>query len=165
MKKKITPFLISLGAFLAVLAIGFGVFYLFRGSTVPSNTGLSSSTGNTVNPFATLKPAIVPSKTPECQQTLTYASSGEPSPVQCSNGDLNVLAWKALAALEPTVMKLGYTSSQSQVMSAMCTDINVANQDATSALSEPVEASAYQLASLYYGWHYNINPRFVITGC
>jgi hypothetical protein len=161
-RKNLTAFLISIAAFLAVLAIGFGLYALIGGSPVKNNPGIGN---RSISPYAILKPATVPSKTAECQQTLTYASNGNPSPLQCTNGDLNVLAWNALSALEPTVMKLGYNASQSQVESAICVDANVADLDSTPAISEPLEASAYALASLYYGWSFNLNPQSVIAGC
>ena len=132
-------------------------------STAPTNTSTTST-----NPaYSVLKPAIVPSKTAECSQTLTYSSDGNPSPIQCSNGDLNELAWNALAALEPIVMKLGYQPTTQQVISAICTDGNAANADSTPTIAAPIETSVYRIASLYYGWHFSINPQALLTrgGC
>ena len=93
----------------------------------------------------------------ECNQSLSYASNGDPSPIECPNGELNVRAWNALAATEPTVMKLGYSPSKAQVISAICADANAANVDQSATVTAPIETTAYQIASLYYGWHFSIN--------
>ena len=159
--------------FFAIVGGGYIIYLesnISKTATATSNNP-TASTNNTVtntNPsYSILKPAIVPSKTAECSQALTYSSDGNPSPIQCSNGDLNELAWNALAALEPIVMKLGYQPSTQQVISAICTDGNAANADSTPAIAAPIETSVYRIASLYYGWHFSINPQALLTrgGC
>ncbi len=125
---------------------------------IQSNAGASS--------YAILKPADVPPKIGECSQTLSYASNGDPSPISCANGDLNILDWQAVAALEPTVMKLGYSATQAQIQHAICVDGNVADADSSAAISAPIETNAYEIASLYYGWKFNINPSaLLLSGC
>ena len=125
----------------------------------------SSSSGSSQPTSYILPPANVPPKINECQQHLTYAVNGDPSPIQCSNGALNVLAWNALAAQEPSVMKLGYQTSQAQVQAAICKDANAADADSSAIISAPLESTAYRLAALYYGWGFNLNPTAVITQC
>lgn len=152
---------------IVILAIGYFVFLQFQSSALPvtaSKTSASNST--TTNSFAILKPATLPPKIPECNAPLSYATNGNPSPIQCSNGALNIQAWNALAATEPTVMKLGYSPTQSQVESAICADANAANQFQSAAVTAPIETTAYKIASLYYGWHFSINAMAMINaGC
>lgn len=144
--------------------VGYLIYSLFAGSSGVINAPATG--GPTTNAYAILKPATVPSKIAECSQPLTYQSNGNPSPVQCADGGLNILAWNALAALEPKVMGLGYTPSITQVKTDICIDGNAANQDSTTAISAPLEITAYQLAFLYYGWSFNINPGSLLTnGC
>ncbi len=141
----------------AILGIGWFVYSINKSkevksasSSVASSPKISSSTL-----YKTLAPATVPSKTLECIQPITYSTNGVPSPVQCSNGYLNVTEWKALAALEPSVLGLGYSPSVSQVQNALCMDVK-AN------ISNPIEEKVYSIASLYYDWHLNPNPESVI---
>ena len=155
--------LIATGAFVAVAVIGYLVYLAFAGSA-PTVSQATSTASDNNTAYAILKPATVPSKIAECSQPLSYQSDGNPSPIQCPDGYLNKAAWNALAALEPTVMKLGYTPTQAQVESAICTDGNAANADSTSAILAPLETSAYRLASLYYGWSFSINPTAILAG-
>lgn len=158
----IGPFIIICAVVLAIIVGGFALFdWLSTSHTGPVSDNLSSTSSE--NPYQVLKPATVPSKTAECEAQLSYDSDGDPSPMQCPNGDLNVLAWNSISALEPTIMKLGYSPSRPQVISAICTDGNVADLDSTPAISAPLETSAYQLSTLYYGWHFNINVSSVLA--
>jgi hypothetical protein len=105
-----------------------------------------------------LSPATVAPKIAECSQKLTYASNGDSSPIQCSNGDLNVLEWNALSALEPSVMTLGYNATESQVESALCSDAGDSDSDANTNASNIIETTTYQISALYYGWNFSSNP-------
>lgn len=166
----LTPLIIASATFLLVVAIGYYVFTSVNTKAVNS-TQSSQQTKATlqpqpISPYATLKPATVPSKTAECSQQLSYNSNGDPSPVTCSNGDLNILDWQAMAALEPKVMKLGYSPTLAQVEAAICIDGNAANADSSVYITGPLEANAYQVSSLYYGWHFSINPiALLYNGC
>lgn len=166
----VTPLIIASATFLVVVAIGYYVFSRVNAKAV--NTAINSQqtkiTSNTSqnNPYAILKPATVPSKTAECSQQLSYNSNGDPRPITCSNGELNVLDWQAMAALEPKVMKLGYSPTAAQVEAAICLDGNAANADSNVYITGPLEANAYQISSLYYGWHFSINPIALLdNGC
>lgn len=164
----ITPLLIAAVCFLVVVTVGYSVYSRTAASSQASQSlQLKPSTNNTnQNNYSILKPATVPSKTAECSQTLSYASNGNPTPVQCSNGQLNILDWQAISALEPTVLKLGYSPTAVQVKAAICKDGNDANLDSSASISAPLEANAYQLASLYYGWHFNIDViSLLASGC
>lgn len=161
---------------LIVLALGLvGYFILHKHSlltknTPPSNasnTSPSTTTTSKTDPYAVLSPATLPSKTAECSQPLTFDSSGNSGPVQCSNGELNILEWNALSALEPTVMTLGYSPTIAQVQSDLCSDANASSSDANTKNSYVVEATVYQISALYYGWSFSTNPTSVLTnnGC
>lgn len=164
-----TPIIIASVSFISVVIVGYLIYASLNTKTtnVATPQDYKTSTSKTDNTtYAILKPASVPSKLAECSATLSYDSNGNPSPIQCSNGALNIQAWNALAALEPTVMKLGYSPTQKQVQNGICLDGNAANQDSTAAISAPLETSVYQLSSLYYGWHFSINPTQLLTsGC
>ncbi len=143
-----------------VTIIGIGIFIFSVNSLKPiknkSNPNqplvVSSSSSNL---YETLSPASVPSRTIECKQAITYSTSGVPGPYQCPNGALNITDWKALAALEPSVLNLGYSPSSNQVQNALCNDVK-AN------ISNPIEETVYSIASLYYGWHFSSNPESII---
>ena len=126
----------------------------FGSVAAPAETAPSSNAP--ANPYVALSPATVPSKAPECSQQITYSASGVVSPLTCTNGDLNVLAWNSLATLEPSVMSLGYGASSSQVQAALCSDVH-AN------ISNPIEEVSYQISALYYGWNFTTNPSAVIN--
>lgn len=163
------PLIIASLSFIVVVVIGYFI-YSSLNSHSSKTTQLQPATSNTnskINTtYAILKPATVPSKVAECSANLTYASDGNPSPLQCPNGDLNVLAWNSLSALEPKVMKLGYNPSQTQVENAICKDGNAADVDSAPTILAPIETSIYQISSLYYGWHFSINPaQLLASGC
>ncbi len=152
---------------IVVLAIGYFIFLQFQSSALPvTSPKTSTSTTTTTTSFAILNPATLPPKIPECNSPLSYATNGNPSPIQCADGSLNIQAWNALAATEPTVMKLGYNPTKSQVETAICADANAANEDQSAAVTAPIETTAYKIASLYYGWHFSINAMAMINaGC
>lgn len=159
------PLIVAGFVFVMVVSVGYFIYHQAMTHKNPnsSHLALPVKKPTTNSAYAILKPATVPSKITECSQALTYASDGNPAPVQCANGALNVLDWQALAALEPTVMKLGYAASQAQVQSAICTDGSVAAHDYNPGIGVPLETNAYQLASLYYGWNYSLNPRTILS--
>src|ERR1017187_3778882 len=137
---------------------------IFKPSENSSTTNVAPGavTSSSAN-YAVLTPATVPSKTPECSQQLTYASNGNPSPISCSTGYLNILAWNALSALELKVMTLGYSATPSQVQPTLCVDANAADADSSVNASNAIEESAYQISALYYGWSFTTNPSVVLS--
>lgn len=142
-----------------VIILAIGGYWIYSGKNKPvagTSTSTASSTPSTSTAYATLSPASVPSKVVECNQAVSYASNGVPGPVQCTNGELNAADWKALAALEPKILSLGYGASAASVQATLCSDVK-AN------ISNPIEITAYQIASLYYGWSFSSNPSVVIT--
>jgi len=162
---------IALAAFAAVVLVGFFVFHIghhaMGQTTVTSIVHTTKATKQSTNAYAILSPATVPSKVPECSQQLTYASDGDSSPIQCADGDLNVLEWNALATLEPSVMTLGYSATASEVQSALCKDASDSNSDANTSAANVIEATTYQITALYYGWNFTSDPSAVLSngGC
>jgi hypothetical protein len=149
---------------------GFAIFAVFHTSNNPNRAVAQSSqrpNGNYTNNYAILGPATVPSKVPECSHAISFQSNGNSGPIQCANGDLNTIEWKALAALEPSVMSLGYSPSISQLQTDLCNDANASNSDANTKNSYVTEATIYQISALYYGWHFSSNPATILTngGC
>lgn len=148
---------------LVVLGLAFALNVILhhhhKASTATVSTSVSAaktSTSSTESSYAVLSPASVAPKVSECSQTVTFSSNGSSGPITCANGELNVLAWKALAALEPKVMTLGYSATATQVQAALCADTG-AN------VSNPIEETNYQIAALYYGWNFTTNPSVVLT--
>ncbi|HUD81266.1 MAG TPA: hypothetical protein VMR08_01390 [Patescibacteria group bacterium] len=162
------------GALIAIIlavALGVTAYLVFHGSHQKTNQPATPAVPAITQPavssntpsYAVLSPATVPSKTPECSQKLTYSGNGDSEPVQCANSDLNVTEWNALAALEPTVMTLGYDASSAQVQSALCTDARDSSSDANTNFSNIIEQTTYQIAALYYGWNFSSDPSVVLT--
>ena len=120
------------------------------------HTSTSTTTASGSNTYAVLSPATVASKTAECSQAISFSSNGDSGPITCSNGNLNTTEWNSLAALEPTVMTLGYGATFAAVQSALCADVR-------ENISNPIEVTTYQIAALYYGWTFNPSPTSVIT--
>lgn len=149
-------------SFVLVILIGLCLSgYLLFSNTHKTNNQASSdsstaSSTNSTSPYAVLPPATVVSKIAECRQQIVFSSNGDSGPITCSNGDLNITEWNGLAALEPSIMTLGYTASVTQVESALCADVG-AN------ISNPIEVTNYQISALYYGWNFSSNPSIVIT--
>lgn len=148
-----------------------GYYFLHAGQATSSSPTVTPSQPaaptTPTNPYAVLSPATVPSKTPECNQPISFAANGNSGPVQCANGDLNVLEWNALSALEPTVLTLGYSATPSQIQAALCSDANASNADANTRNSNVIEGTVYQIAALYYGWNFSPSPSVILTdgGC
>lgn len=123
-------------------------------STIP---GSGSGGVGTVGPNTTsvaaqaLAPAAEPPVVSECSESVNTTSDGNVSPLYCSDGGVNVLAWQAYAKLNPSVLSLARGSTSSQVLRAMCTDVG-----SSARASVAQEASAEALAARYNGWPFNI---------
>lgn len=103
-----------------------------------------------------LPPATVPSVVGLCTQQLSYTADGNASPLFCSNGEINRLAWNYFADLNLLVMALGSKATAGDVEAAVASDLNG---------SDAIECSAYQLAAVYYGWNFGTDPTSaVLTG-
>lgn len=129
-------------------------------TSADASSNISKSASNS---YAVLAPATVPSKTAECSTPLTYNSNGTSGPLQCTNGDLNVLEWNALSALEPKVMTLGYSPTIAQVQADLCSDASDSASDESVTDSNLIEALTYQITAAYYGWTFSPSPTSVLT--
>ena len=95
-----------------------------------------------------------------CAQPVTTGQDGTAGPLICSNGALNVLAWRFFVPLAPRVLAAGAFVSLKALQTAMCLDVNVSHA------STSQESSAYELAFAYYGWNFSTDPTSVLTsGC
>lgn len=161
--------LLGLIGFFVMIGLCFFVVHKIDPSTSKSTAynQTSTSASSSVASYAILSPATVPSKAPECKQTIALQADGNSGPVTCANGDLNVDEWDALATLEPTVLTLGYGASSAQVQAALCADVKSSQSDANTNNASVIEGTIYQIASLYYGWNFSTNPSSVLSqaGC
>ena len=105
-----------------------------------------------------LAPASVAPVVDECDRSLQIGADGNISPLTC-DGKLNVRAWQHLTRGNLLVLALGADVLPSQVLQAMCSDLP--------RTTKPIEVSAYDMAKLYYGWRFGLNPRkeFVEGNC
>ena len=106
-----------------------------------------------------LVPATVTPSVDVCTAQLTSAVDGTTGPLECEGGKLNTLAWQYYAKFNSLVMGLGRYATEGQVINAICADGR--NQGITTA----IEAQAYPLASLYYGWRFVNPPDPTTTRC
>jgi hypothetical protein len=98
-----------------------------------------------------LPPAPGPPVGGLCTEQLTSLPDGSVSPLFCSNGDVNRLAWRYFAHKDLAVMGLGIFAADTDVATAI-------RQDLSGHATDAVECSAYQLASVYYGWGFAVDP-------
>jgi hypothetical protein len=133
------------------IALGIGALFVLSAVAVVAFHFAQGSGGPEVLPPATVPPVVG-----LCTQQLSYAADGNASPLFCPNGEINRLAWKYFADLNLLVMALGSNATPSDVESALASDLNGSN---------PIECSAYQLAYVYYGWRFAVDPTSgVLTG-
>jgi len=95
-----------------------------------------------------------------CSQPLITIPGASATPLTCTNGALNVLAWKFYATLSPRVLSAGTAATDRTVRAAMCADWIRGHATA------PEERSAYELAAAYYGWNFDTDPTDLrFSGC
>jgi hypothetical protein len=90
-----------------------------------------------------------------CSKPIATTSDGNATPLFCSTGALNVLAWAYYGAVSASILSLGLNPNNGQPQAAMCDDI--AHNGAKAAQ----EANAYRLAAAYYGWAFTFDPTKV----
>jgi len=130
-------------------AIGVGAFVIACAIAV-AVAGLALGNHGSPTPEV-LPPAPGPPVGRLCTQPLTTMPNGSVTPLFCSNGDVNRLAWRYFADKNLTVMGLGIFAADTDVATAI-------RQDLSGHATEAVECSAYQLASVYYGWGFGVDP-------
>jgi hypothetical protein len=90
-----------------------------------------------------------------CSKPITSAPNGNATPLVCSNGAVNVLAWKFYADISASILGLGLNPAPAQPQSAMCDDI------AHNGANRSEEVNGYKLAAAYYGWTFSFDPTKV----
>jgi len=117
----------------------------------------SPSTTSDETPVAqrVLPPATDPPTAQLCSKPISTTSDGNASPLFCSTGAVNVLAWAFYGAVSASILSLGLNPSSGQPQAAMCDDI------AHNGAKQAQEVSAYRLAAAYYGWTFTFDPTKV----
>lgn len=142
--------LVLLLASLALLVVGCG-------STPPSSIPTTSPTQApaqqstptpTPNPLI-LAPATTPSAVGVCTQQMEFGADGNASPILCSDGAVNTLAWTYFDQSYPGIFAIGAYATVNQVAQA------VTQMETNGTI--PTEESAYCLAKAYYGWQFGIS--------
>jgi hypothetical protein len=97
-----------------------------------------------------LAPAPNPPLGKACTHSLFHDADGNVTPLLCSPGRFNVLAWRWYARISPVpVLALPRGAALTDVERALCRTQN-------STL--PMRISEYTLASAYNRWHFSKNP-------
>jgi hypothetical protein len=97
-----------------------------------------------------LSPAPSPPLGKACSHSLFHDADGNVTPLLCSQGRFNVLAWSWYARISPApVLSLARDATLTEVERALCRV-----QSSTS----PMRISEYSLASAYNRWHFSKNP-------
>ena len=91
-----------------------------------------------------------------CSQPLTTDQYGATVPLLCTDGGLNVLAWKFYAPVAPRVLSAGAAATVPVVQTALCRDVNISHARVLDALS------AYDLAAAYYAWSFSTDPTDIL---
>lgn len=142
---------------LRIAAVALGVLALGLAGCASTPTNSASNSGgqpsaptqtptSTPNPLI-LAPATTPSSVGICSQQMSYGADGNASPIVCSNGAINVVAWNSLEPNAPALFAAGADASEGQV------------QNLVSRLNGPIPSneSEYCLVQAYYGWSFGIN--------
>ena len=96
-----------------------------------------------------LPPATVAPAVGLCSQQLEHAVNGTVGPLSCAGGSLNQLAWEHVAeAYEPETFTLGPNATPDEVGAALCEGL----------VTIPIADMIYDLAQLYYGWSFALEP-------
>jgi hypothetical protein len=126
---------LGIGALVIVCAVAAAAAFMTQGSASPE----------------VLPPAPGPPVAGLCTAQLDFGADGNAAPLFCPNGDINRLAWKYFADKRLAVMGMGIFAADTDVAAAL-------RQDLSGHATSPVECSAYQLASAYYGWRFVVDP-------
>ncbi len=117
---------------------------------------ITSSTPATDPQRPILAPATVAPAVDICSQQLLHAVDGTVGPIKCDSGGLNQLAWQTYAENNPVTFGLGPNATPQQVHDALCIDVQ--------KQTIPIMGEIYQLAQLYYGWQFALDPTPDVAG-
>ena len=113
----------------------------------PSPTPAGTPVERQVLPPATDAPAAA-----LCSAPIQSYADGNAGPLFCKGGEVNVLAWRFDADVSSSILSLGLNPTPGQAQGAICDDIK------RNHATKQEEISGYQLASVYYGWSFNVDP-------
>jgi hypothetical protein len=124
----------------------------------PSPTSIASPGAS---PLAVARQILPPARSLPlvalCSQPIATQPDGNAAPLLCTNGALNVLAWKHYAPFGARVLGAGRGATLESVKAALCRDVNLSHT------AIPIELSAHDLASAYYGWNFDSDPTEVLS--
>lgn len=142
---------VLLGSF-GLLVVGCGSTPAASGPTSPPTQAATQQStptpAPTPNPLI-LAPATTPSAVGVCTQQMEFGADGNASPILCSDGAANTLAWTYFVRMYPSIFAIGAYATAAQVQQTL------AQMEANGTI--PTEESAYCLAKAYYGWQFGIS--------
>ena len=118
----------------------------------PSPSPSSSSNETPVDRQA-LPPATDEPVANLCSARIQTTPDGRATPLLCSSGAVNVLAWRFYSTVSASILGLGLNPTQGQAESAVCDDI--VHNHATRL----EEADGFKLAATYYGWTFVVDAQ------
>jgi hypothetical protein len=81
---------------------------------------------------------------------MSFGADGNSSPILCSDGAVNTLAWTYFEQTYPGIFAIGAYATESQVSQAV-------SQMEAGGGTIPTEESAYCLAKAYFGWQFGVS--------
>ena len=146
MARSVLLLLASLG----LLVVGCGsTTAVATQTTPPTQAPAQQSTPTpTPNPLI-LAPATTPSSVGICTQQMSFGADGNASPLLCSDGAVNTLAWTYFNQMYPGIFSIGAYATLSEIQQAV-TQLETGGPI-------PDQESAYCLAKAYYGWQFAIS--------
>lgn len=134
-------------------------------STPPPSVSVTSPSpvlgSPTASPAAVARQVLPPARSLPvvalCAQPISTQPDGNAVPLLCTNGALNVTAWKHFAPIAPRVLAAGPAALLGSVQAALCRDVSITHA------TVPLELSAYELASAYYGWNFSTDPTEILS--
>lgn len=149
--RRTTLWPVGLLVCVAFVITGCGSLSTGSESRVNSQTIVAPTTPTatpTPNPLI-LAPATTPSAVGVCTQQMQFGADGNASPILCSDGAVNSLAWTYFDQQYPGIFAVGAYATLSQVQQA----VMAMESDGTI----PTEESAYCLAKAYFGWEFGVS--------
>jgi hypothetical protein len=117
-----------------------------------SDGGSGKPAGSVQGAGLALQPASIPPEGDTCSEPLSIAVDGTAAPLTCAGGKLNVVAWQHYARVRRFIMTLGPNADPEDAGRALCSDLDRVET------TIPMEADAYRLAAVYYGWNFSLDP-------
>ena len=119
--------------------------------------------GKTVSNYSSLTSAIASAST-TAEANLTVLNSNSTT-FTCSSSNPKGMVTTFQGYLKTEISDLKNLKTAVKNLIVAVAQASVANVAASVASSAPLETTAYELAALYYGWNFNINPTAVLYSC